>query len=146
MARAVGDLLAEFDAELENEMEIPPSWNLAPTDDAPIVLERLIEGATVRQLHIARWGLVPSWAKDPGVGPKMINARSETVLEKPAFRKAVQARRCAVPADGYYEWKQGEGRRKQPYYVHPKEGPGMVFAGRTTHSSRQSPTARAMAR
>ena len=129
MARAVGDLLAEFDAELENEMEIPPSWNLAPTDDAPIVLERLIEGAPVRQLHIARWGLVPSWAKDPGVGPKMINARSETVLEKPAFRKAVQARRCAVPADGYYEWKQGEGRRKQPYYVHPKEGPGMVFAG-----------------
>lgn len=129
MARAVGDLLAEFDAELENETTIPPSWNLAPTDDAPIVLERLIDGSTARQLHIARWGLVPPWAKDPRVGSKMINARSETVLEKPAFRKAVQSRRCAVPADGYYEWKQGSGRAKQPYYVHPKEGSGMVFAG-----------------
>lgn len=129
MARAVGDLLAEFDAELENETTIPPSWNLAPTDDAPIVLERLIDGSTARQLHIARWGLVPPWAKDPRVGSKMINARSETVLEKPAFRKAVQSRRCAVPADGYYEWKQGSGRAKQPYYVHPAEGSGMVFAG-----------------
>ncbi len=82
----------------------------------------------VRQLHIARWGLVPSWAKDPGIGSKMINARSESVLEKPAFRKATRARRCAVPADGYYEWK-GEGRGKQPYYVHPKDGRPIVFAG-----------------
>lgn len=129
MARAVGDLLNEFDAELEEEIVLPPSWNVAPTDDVPIVLERLIDGAPARQLHLARWGLVPSWAKDPGIGPKMINARSESVLEKPAFRKAIQARRCAVPADGYYEWKQGEGRTKQPYYVHPAEGSGIVFAG-----------------
>ena len=83
----------------------------------------------MRQLHVARWGLVPSWAKDPGIGPKMINARSETVLEKPAFRKAVKSRRCAVPADGYYEWKQGAGKAKQPYYVHPGKGSGLVFAG-----------------
>jgi putative SOS response-associated peptidase YedK len=114
MARAVGDLLAEFDAELEEEVAIPPSWNVAPTDDVPIVLERLIdEGAErrqVRQLHVARWGLVPSWAKDRGIGSRMINARSESVLEKPAFRKAMQSRRCAVPADGYYEWKQGPGK------------------------------------
>lgn len=129
MARAVGNLLAEFDAQIENEISIPPSWNIAPTDGAPIVLERLIDGDTVRQLHVARWGLVPSWAKSPGIGPKMINARSESVLEKPAFRKAVQSRRCAVPADGYYEWKQGEGRTKQPYYVRPRDGSGMVFAG-----------------
>lgn len=129
MARAVGDLLAEFDAELENDVEIPPSWNIAPTDDAPIVLERLIDDAPVRQLHVARWGLVPSWAKDIRGGAKMINARSETVLEKPAFRKAVQSRRCAVPADGYYEWKQGEGRNKQPYYVHPRDESAMAFAG-----------------
>jgi putative SOS response-associated peptidase YedK len=129
MARAVGDLLAEFDAELENETEIPPSWNVAPTDGAPIVLERLIDGDTVRQLHVARWGLVPSWAKSPAIGAKMINARSESVLEKPAFRKAVQSRRCAVPADGYYEWKQGEGRSKQPYYVHPRDESAMAFAG-----------------
>ncbi|WP_459384961.1 SOS response-associated peptidase [Arthrobacter humicola] len=128
MARAVGDLLAEFDAGLEDEIAIPPSWNVAPTADVPILLERLVEGEPVRQLHIARWGLVPSWAKDPGIGSKMINARSETVLEKPAFRKATRARRCAVPADGYYEWK-GEGRTKQPYYVHPKDGRPLVFAG-----------------
>ncbi|WP_432244642.1 SOS response-associated peptidase [Arthrobacter sp. G.S.26] len=133
MARAVGDLLAEFDAELEDEVSIPPSWNVAPTDAVPIVLDR-IKGddaapRQVRQLHVARWGLVPSWAKDPGIGSRMINARSETVLEKPAFRKAVKSRRCAVPADGYYEWKQGTGKAKQPYYVHPGEGRGLVFAG-----------------
>jgi putative SOS response-associated peptidase YedK len=133
MARAVGDLLAEFDAELEKEIVIPPSWNVAPTADVPILLERLIDGDSpakpVRQLHLARWGLVPSWAKDPGIGSKMINARSESVLEKPSFRKAVRSRRCAVPADGYYEWKAGEGRSKQPYYVHPADGGPIVFAG-----------------
>ncbi len=128
MARAVGDLLAAFDAELENEIVIRPSWNVAPTADVPILLERLVDGSPVRQLHIARWGLVPSWAKDPGVGPRMINARSESVLEKPSFRKAVRSRRCAVPADGYYEWKTA-GRSKQPYYVHPKDGSPIVFAG-----------------
>ncbi|MCU1518565.1 MAG: hypothetical protein JWQ75_3286 [Pseudarthrobacter sp.] len=129
MARAVGDLLAEFDAQLEEDVVLPPSWNVAPTDDVPIVLERLIDDNHVRQLHLARWGLVPSWAKDPSGGARMINARSETVLEKPAFRKAIQSRRCAVPADGYYEWKQGTGKAKQPYYVHPGEGSGLVFAG-----------------
>lgn len=128
MARAVGDLLAEFDAELEEELVVPPSWNVAPTADVPILLERLVDGSPVRQLHVARWGLVPSWAKDPSIGSKMINARSESVLEKPAFRKATRSRRCAVPADGYYEWK-GEGRSKQPYYVHPKDGRPLVFAG-----------------
>ena len=134
MARAVGDLLAEFDAGLEEEIVIPPSWNVAPTADVPILLERLVDGSPVRQLHVARWGLVPSWAKDPAIGSKMINARSESVLEKPAFRKATRSRRCAVPADGYYEWK-GEGRSKQPYYVHPKDGrrwcsPGCTNGGR----------------
>ena len=133
MARAVGDLLAEFDAELEDEVVIPPSWNVAPTDDVPIVLERLVDDGQarrqVRQLHVARWGLVPSWAKDPSGGARMINARSESVLEKPAFRKAIKSRRCAVPADGYYEWKQGAGKAKQPYYVHPGQGRGLVFAG-----------------
>jgi putative SOS response-associated peptidase YedK len=129
MARAVGDLLAQFDAELEENLEIPPSWNVAPTANVPVVLERQIDDGIARQLHVARWGLVPSWAKDPSVGSRMFNARSETILEKPAFRKAVKSRRCAVPADGYYEWKQGPGRRKQPYYVHAEDGTGMVFAG-----------------
>lgn len=132
MARAVGDLLAQFDAELEEEVSLPPSWNVAPTDAVPIVLERVKNDGgprPVRQLHVARWGLVPSWAKDPGIGSRMINARSETVLEKPAFRKAMKSRRCAVPADGYYEWKQGPGKTKQPYYVHPGTEKGLVFAG-----------------
>jgi putative SOS response-associated peptidase YedK len=129
MARAVGDLLAQFDAELDEEISIPPSWNVAPTSDVPILLERLVAGKAVRRLRLARWGLVPSWAKDPAIGSRMINARSESVLEKPAFREAVRARRCAVPADGYYEWKRGEGRTKQPYYVRPEQGGGMVFAG-----------------
>ncbi|WP_461165223.1 SOS response-associated peptidase [Arthrobacter sp. R4-81] len=128
MARAVGDLLARFDAELDQELTVRPSWNIAPTTDVPVVLERLIDGGVARQLHLARWGLVPSWAKDPGIGAKMINARSETVLEKPAFREAVTSRRCALPADGYYEWK-GSGKGKQPYYVRAADDGGMVFAG-----------------
>ena len=129
MARAVGDLLAEFDAELENEIALEKSWNVAPTDAVPIVLERLVEDAPRRQLHVAKWGLVPSWAKDAKGGARLINARSETLLEKPSFRKAAAARRCAVPADGYYEWKKGEGKSKQPYYVHRGGGHGLVFAG-----------------
>ncbi|MBO1268682.1 SOS response-associated peptidase [Arthrobacter cavernae] len=129
MARAVGDLLAQFDAELEHDLEVARSWNVAPTARVPIVLERLVEGAVKRQLHVARWGLVPSWAKDPSGGARLINARSETLLEKPSFRKAAVSRRCAVPADGYYEWKQGPGKSKQPYYVHAADGQGMVFAG-----------------
>ncbi|MFJ5957147.1 SOS response-associated peptidase [Paenarthrobacter sp. NPDC092416] len=129
MARAVGDLLADFDAELEHELELEKSWNVAPTDAVPIVLERLVDDGLKRQLHVARWGLVPSWAKDPSGGARLINARSETLLEKPSFRKAAVARRCAVPADGYYEWKKGEGKSKQPYYVHPDDGGGLVFAG-----------------
>lgn len=129
MARAVGDLLAVFDAELENEIALEKSWNVAPTDAVPIVLERLVDDDVKRQLHVAKWGLVPSWAKDPKGGARLINARSETLLEKPSFKKAVVARRCAVPADGYYEWKKGEGKNKQPYYVHPVDGHGLVFAG-----------------
>ncbi|MGG5171394.1 SOS response-associated peptidase [Pseudarthrobacter sp. J1738] len=129
MARAVGDLVADFGAELEEEFQLQPSWNIAPTTDVPILLERLVDGEKHRQLHVARWGLIPGWAKDPGIGVKMFNARSETVLEKPSFRAAIKSRRCAVPADGYYEWKKGEGKTKQPYYVHPATGSGIVFAG-----------------
>jgi putative SOS response-associated peptidase YedK len=128
MARAVGDLLARFDAELEQELAVLPSWNIAPTTDVPVLLERLTDGGVARQLHLARWGLVPSWAKDPGIGARMINARSETILEKAAFREAVGSRRCAVPADGYYEWK-GSGKGKQAHYVRSADDGGMVFAG-----------------
>jgi putative SOS response-associated peptidase YedK len=129
MARAVGDLVAAAGAEIGEHVEYASSWNVAPTTDVPIVLERLIDGRVHRQLHIAKWGLVPGWAKDPGVGVKMFNARSETVAEKPSFRKALQARRCAVPADGYYEWKKLSAKSKQPYYVRRADGAPTFFAG-----------------
>ncbi|WP_125610368.1 SOS response-associated peptidase [Specibacter cremeus] len=130
MARAVGDLVAELEAEADANLELRASWNVAPTSDVPIVLERLVEGAVHRQVHVAKWGLVPSWAKDPAVGVRAFNARSETVAEKPTFRAALKARRCAVPVEGYYEWKKSpDGKSKQPYFVHRKDGKLITFAG-----------------
>lgn len=130
MARAVGDLVAELEAEAEASLELRASFNVAPTTDVPIVLERLIEGAVHRQVHVAKWGLVPGWAKDPAVGVRAFNARSETVQEKPTFRAAIKARRCGVPVQGYYEWKKSpDGKSKQPYFVHSADGSLIVFAG-----------------
>ena len=130
IARAVGDLVAELEAEAEASLELRASYNVAPTSDVPIVLERLIDGALHRQVHVAKWGLVPSWAKDPAVGVRAFNARSETVLEKPTFRAAIKARRCGVPVQGYYEWKKSpDGLSKQPYFVHSADGSLIVFAG-----------------
>lgn len=130
MARAVGDLVAELEAEAEASLELRASWNVAPTTDVPIVLERIIDGAVRRQVHVAKWGLVPGWAKDPAVGVRAFNARSETVLEKPTFRAAVKARRCGVPVEGYYEWKKSpDGKTKQPYFVHQPGGQIITFAG-----------------
>ncbi|GAA1937583.1 SOS response-associated peptidase [Kitasatospora viridis] len=113
---------------------LAPSWNVAPTDPVPAVLERVDRetGELVRRLRPLRWGLVPSWSKDPSGGARMINARSETVHQKPAFRKAFAARRCVIPADGYYEWRPvpaAPGRKayKQPYFL--STGSVMLFAG-----------------
>lgn len=132
MARAIGDLVAEAEAEADDALELRKSWNVAPTTDVPIVLERLVDDEVVRQVHVATWGLVPIWAKDPSVGVRAFNARSETVLEKPTFRSAIKARRCAVPAEGYYEWKKsgtGKTASKRPYFVHPQDGSLIFFAG-----------------
>ncbi len=98
-----------------------PSWNVAPTQDVPVVLERVEDDGPQRQLRQARWGLVPSWAKDVSIGSRMINARSETVLDKPAFRKAAARRRALVPMDGYYEWQANERGPKTPYFLHGAE-------------------------
>src|SRR6201988_940863 len=87
----------------------PPRHNIAPTQPIPVVI--LEHGA--RHFHLMRWGLIPSWVKDPRKFTLLINARSETVLEKPAFKNAIRRRRCLVPADGYYEW-QAPGLRKRP--------------------------------
>jgi putative SOS response-associated peptidase YedK len=115
---------------------LPASWNVAPTDPVWSVLERPVRGGgdePVRQLRVLRWGLVPSWAKDPGGGAKMINARVETVHQKPAYRRAFTTRRCLLPADGFYEWTQvrapGGQVRKQPYYLTPADGSVLAMAG-----------------
>ncbi|MCU6478822.1 putative SOS response-associated peptidase YedK [Arthrobacter silviterrae] len=129
MARAVGDLVAELEAEADENLELRASWNVAPTSDVPIVLERLVDGVAHRQVHVAKWGLVPRWAKDASVGVWAFNARTETVLEKPTFRTAAKSRRCAVPVEGYYEWKKLPGGAKQPYFVHNPGGRLISFAG-----------------
>ena len=102
----------------------PPRFNIAPTQPIPIV--RLVDGK--RHFALVRWGLLPSWVKDPKKFTLLINARGETVCEKPAFRAAMKRRRCLIPADGFYEWQAG-GSRKQPYFIRLKSGQPMAFAG-----------------
>jgi putative SOS response-associated peptidase YedK len=102
----------------------PPRYNVAPTQPIPVV--RLIDGK--RHFALVRWGLLPSWVKDPKKFTLLINARGETVAEKPAYRAAMERRRCLIPADGFYEWKAGTPR-KQPYYIRAKDGSPLAFAG-----------------
>jgi putative SOS response-associated peptidase YedK len=106
------------------EPDFPPRYNVAPTQ--PIAIVRLFEGQ--RQFRLVRWGLIPSWVKDPREFSLLINARGETIAEKPAFRAAMRYRRCLIPADGFYEWKR-DGERKRPYYVHARSGAPLAFAG-----------------
>src|SRR5689334_21479632 len=101
-SRKPDDLVGYFEVAEPPEEVLPASWNVAPTDPVYAVVESK-EG--VRQLRVLRWGLVPSWAKDPKVGARFINARSETVKTTNAFRVAYAKRRCLLPADGYYQWK-----------------------------------------
>lgn len=117
-------------------LALDPSWNVAPTDEVWSVLERVEHdtGEITRQLRPLRWGLVPSWAKSLNTGAKMINARAETVAEKPAYRRAFAKRRCLLPADGFYEWQniaatKTAKARKQPYFISPEDGQIMALAG-----------------
>jgi putative SOS response-associated peptidase YedK len=117
-----------------------PDFNMAPTKQAPVILTRASRGEAdaepTRQLRLLTWGLVPSWSKDVKVGLRMINARSETLLEKSSFATAAAARRCLVPADGWYEWQvsptsidtKGKPRR-QPFFVHRSDGATLAMAG-----------------
>ncbi|HWC33857.1 MAG TPA: SOS response-associated peptidase [Mycobacteriales bacterium] len=116
-ARHDGDLLRDFEVSSVVDDPPAPSWNIAPTDPGRVVLERIVNDAPDRQLRTLKWGLVPWWAKDPKIGSKQINARSETVTTKPAFKAAAAKRRCIVPADGYYEWMVAEDG-KHPMYLH----------------------------
>jgi putative SOS response-associated peptidase YedK len=106
------------------EPQFPARYNIAPTQPIPVV--RLIDGT--RHFVLMRWGLVPSWVKDPANFSLLINARGETVCEKPAFRNAMKYRRCLIPADGFYEWQASGSGPKQPFYIHAKSGP-VAFAG-----------------
>ena len=101
-----------------------PSFNIAPTQE---VLTVTNDGSENRP-ELMRWGLVPSWAKDPKIGNRMINARSETLAEKPSFRTAFKRRRCLIPADGFYEWKR-EGKAKKPMLITANPGGLFAFAG-----------------
>jgi putative SOS response-associated peptidase YedK len=112
--------------ELPNTPDLQPRYNIAPTQDVAVVRQE----AGVRALVALRWGVVPSWSKEPSIGVRMINARGETVAEKPAFRAAFKYRRCLVLADGFYEWQAaGKGHQKQPYYVQRQDKAPFAFAG-----------------
>src|SRR5665213_3098851 len=108
----------------DEEPNFPPRYNIAPAQ--PIAIVRLVEGK--RQFALVRWGLLPSWVKDPKAFSLVINARGESVLDKPAFRAAMKRRRCLIPADGFYEWQKA-GERKRPFFVHAKDGKPLAFAG-----------------
>ena len=113
-----------FDAVHVKAMWDQPRYNICPTQDIPVAVN--YEGA--RHLVPMRWGFIPKWYKSPTDGPMIINARSETITEKPAFRRAIIERRCLIPADGFYEWHR-EGGEKQPYWIRAAGSDLMAFAG-----------------
>lgn len=124
---------AEAIAQAFNLKEVPelnPRYNVAPTQMVGTVLKP--ENTDERQFKMLYWGLIPSWAKDKKMGSNLINARAETVAEKPAFRSAFKRRRCLVVADGFYEWKQ-VGGKKQPFYIHLPDKQPFGLAGLWEH-------------
>ena len=130
-ATAPSELAARFEAEMAPELsgdgELGPRFNVAPT--LPVCVVATSRRTGVRRLGVFRWGLVPSWAADPSVGSRLINARVETVATKPAFRKALVRRRCIVPADAFYEWQRQGGRTRQPFAIRRRDGELLAFAG-----------------
>jgi putative SOS response-associated peptidase YedK len=143
-SRRPEDLVEEFDiSDVRIPAPLEADYNVAPTKEVYAVVERPprqaesedAEQPPERQLRVLTWGLVPSWAKDPSIGNRMINARMETVAEKPAYKRAFAKRRCLLPADGYFEWyptdeKTKAGKpRKQPFFIHPDDGGVLAMAG-----------------
>ena len=122
LALPIADVAIELGLD-KPELEIEPRYNIAPTQRVPVVTNDL-----PHQLSLLRWGLIPAWAKDPSIGSKLLNARAETLREKPAFRQAFAQRRCLIPADGFYEWKKGPfGKVAQ--HIHLKNKGLITFAG-----------------
>lgn len=109
---------------IEDEPEFPPRYNVAPTQPILVVLEEQAH----RLSRLMRWGFVPGWVKDPRDFPLLINARGESVADKPAFRDALNHGRCIVPASGYYEWRTGPGKHKQPHFISLASGEPMALA------------------
>jgi putative SOS response-associated peptidase YedK len=140
-------LTKEDPAEVAQDLGVPPAqitqvdyrprYNIAPTQPVPVI--RQCGSTTVRRLEALRWGLIPSWAKDPAIGSRMINARGETVSSKPSFRSAFRQRRCLVIADGFYEWQKVDPAgstsktKKQPYYIHLRDERPFAMAGLWEH-------------
>jgi putative SOS response-associated peptidase YedK len=125
--QTIDDIAEAFFAEIV-ETDLAPSYNVAPTQN--IVS---LAGNSVKRLTTMRWGLIPSWAKDDSMASKLINARSETVAEKPSFRDSFKKRRCLIIADGFYEWKKVGGGEKIPYYIRLKSKKSFALAGLYDH-------------
>lgn len=104
--------------------DLVPRYNIAPSQEVLVVANR-----TQRLLRPARWGLVPRWARDPSIGHRMINARAETLAQRPAFRELLERRRCVIPADGFYEWRRLDRRTRQPFYLRGRDGAPLALAG-----------------
>lgn len=144
-SRRMDDLIEEFEvSEARLEVALEPDYNVAPTKDVYAVVERSLrdehgavqtDSPPQRQLRVFQWGLIPSWSKDPKIGHRMINARRETVADKPAYRRAFASRRCLLPADGYFEWYPTTeltvaGKpRKQPFFIRPRDDASLAMAG-----------------
>ena len=122
------DLVVQFN--LPDIPDLQPRYNIAPTQ--PVAAVRVPTSGEGRELVMLHWGLIPFWAKDPKLGARLINARSETVADRPAFRAAFRRRRCLVPADGFYEWQKQNGT-KQPFFIHLQDGRPFAFAGLWEH-------------
>ena len=128
VANVASELVGVLRVDVESDDLPAPSYNIAPTASVAIVLDSTKTDPPTRRLAPARWGLIPGWAKDPKIGARAFNARSEEVEEKPMFRQALIKRRAVVPATGYYEWAQTDDG-KVPYFIHPADGGPMFFAG-----------------
>jgi putative SOS response-associated peptidase YedK len=119
------DLLAEVFGVQETP-QLSPRFNIAPTQNVPVV--RVLEAGEPRRMDLLRWGLIPVWAKDRAIGNRLINARSETAAEKPAFRTSFKRKRCLVVTDGFYEWQKTPSG-KQPFWIHREDSRPFAFAG-----------------
>ena len=118
-------MAALFDSVPSNDLPATPNYNVCPTNQVHTVTSE----AGGRRLRPMRWGFLPHWYKSPTDGPLLINARAETIAEKPAFRAACRERRCLIPATGFYEWTKDADGNRLPWYIHPSEGDVLAFAG-----------------